>query len=152
MKKKASVSGVLVLGIIIMLLIFSKDKLRVRGPKIISDQEVFDVIVVGSDPEGIAAGLAASRNGMKTLLVDKRNNLGGLMTVGGLNFIDMNYGPEGEILTRGIFEEFYNKINKFNIRRTKKNSFDIVSAEIIFEKMIEKEKLLTKVQNMMHDI
>lgn len=31
----------------------------------------YDVIVVGSDPEGIAAALSAARNGMKTLLLSK---------------------------------------------------------------------------------
>ncbi|HHX62223.1 MAG TPA: FAD-dependent oxidoreductase [Epulopiscium sp.] len=144
MKRKASVIGLIILGLITMLIVFTMGQSREKKTKMISDQEIFDVIVVGSDPEGIAAAVSASRNGMKTLLLDKRDRVGGLMTVGGLNFIDMNYGSEGEILTRGIFEEFYKKINQFNFRRTKKNSFDIDEAEAIFEKMIYKEKLLTK--------
>ena len=33
----------------------------------------YDVIVVGSDPEGIAAALSAARNGMKTLLLSNNS-------------------------------------------------------------------------------
>ena len=32
----------------------------------------YDIIVVGSDPEAIAAALAAARSGAKTLLIDSR--------------------------------------------------------------------------------
>lgn len=144
MKSKGYLKGIIILAITIIVLGLLIGKLTTRQTRTVSDREVFDVIVVGSDPEGIAAALSAARNGMKTLIIDKRDNVGGLMTVGGLNFIDMNYGPEGEILTRGIFQEFYKKINKFNFRRTKKNSFDVTEAEVIFDKMIRKEALLTK--------
>lgn len=144
MKRNINLKGIMIFGIIIILIIILIKKPNIKKERIVADQETFDVIVVGTDPEGIAAALSAARNGMKTILIDKRNKVGGLMTLGGLNFIDMNYGPEGEILTKGIFEEFYKKVNRFNFRRTKKNSFDIAEAEVIFEKMLSKEKLLTK--------
>ncbi len=56
----------------------------------------YDVIVTGSDPEGIAAAVSAARNGQSVLLADgkHRTMLGGLMTEGGLNTIDFNYAPE----------------------------------------------------------
>ena len=42
------------------------------------------------------------------------------MTLGMLNFLDMNHGPEGELLTRGIFEEFYEDMgNAFDIEEAK---------------------------------
>ena len=74
----------------------------------------YDVIVVGSDPEGVAAAISSARNGLRTLLVDGRPKIGGLWTLGGLNFLDMNRDPRQRLLTKGIFEEFYNGINRFN--------------------------------------
>lgn len=56
----------------------------IETPQII---ENYDVIVIGTDPEGLAAAISAGRNGLKTLLVDGKNReiLGGLITLGWLN-------------------------------------------------------------------
>lgn len=90
----------------------------------------YDVIVVGGEPEGIAAALSAARNGLKTLLVEDDEVLGGLFTLGWLNFLDMNYGPDGELLTRGIFEEFYDEMsNAFDIEECQKYFFNLVQQE-----------------------
>ena len=70
----------------------------------------YDVIVVGGEPEGVSAAVSAARNGMKTLLVCEEEALGGLMTLGELNFIDMCEGSDGTLLTRGIFKEFYDAV------------------------------------------
>jgi hypothetical protein len=104
-------------------------------------QDSYDVVVVGTDPEGISAAVSAARNGLKTLLIDSRNRevLGGLMTVGWLNSIDMNWvkpksdlpGKEQAYLNQGIFTEWYKKIegHSFDIQ-TAANSFDgLVSSE-----------------------
>ncbi len=40
-----------------------------------------DVVVVGGGPAGIAAAMAASRNGARTLLIEQRGFLGGMATV-----------------------------------------------------------------------
>ena len=69
------------------------DAVSAELPKFTNDAETvatdYDVIVVGSDPEGIAAALSAARNGMKTLLLSKDATPGGLYTLGALNFIDI---------------------------------------------------------------
>ncbi|MGI9952931.1 FAD-dependent oxidoreductase [Moorellaceae bacterium AZ2] len=90
----------------------------------------YDVLVVGGEPEGIAAALSAAREGMKVLLVEKRDGLGGLFTYGWLNFIDMNFGPRGELLTRGTFLEFY--------RQVQGEVFDVEEAKEIFHHMVER--------------
>lgn len=107
------------------------------GP-VLDGQPGYDVIVVGGEPEGVAAALSAARNGLKTLLLEDDAALGGLMTLGELNFLDMNHGPKHELLTRGIFEEFYNDLG---------NAFDLEEAKQYFLNKVRKEKNITLLLN-----
>ncbi|MBS4030293.1 MAG: FAD-dependent oxidoreductase [Clostridiales bacterium] len=104
-----------------------------------SEYYPYDVVVWGSDPEGIAAALSAARNGLNTLLIDRRDRVGGLFTLGQLNKIDMNYGPKKLVgrqpITRGIFEEFQVKVGG--------TVFDIADAQRVFDQMLAAEPLLT---------
>lgn len=95
----------------------------------------YDVIVVGSDPEGIAAALSAARNGMKTLLLSKDSTPGGLYTLGALNFIDVPETRDGTLLVGGIYEEFVNAVGG--------SGFDIVNAANVFNDMMSAEENLT---------
>ncbi|WP_246131894.1 FAD-dependent oxidoreductase [Paenibacillus hemerocallicola] len=105
-------------------------------------QNAYDVIVVGTDPEGVAAAVSASRNGLKTLLVDGRDReiLGGLMTLGWLNSLDHNYDREknslipgkADILNQGLFMEWYKKVEG--------DSFDVVTAANAFNTLVQNEK------------
>jgi hypothetical protein len=95
--------------------------------------DTYDVIVIGGEPEGIAAAVSAARNGQRTLLVEHGDALGGLMTLGGLNFLDMNYGPEKELLTQGIFAEFFEEMG---------NAFDLEEAKEYFLQLVRKEENL----------
>ncbi|MCL2151547.1 MAG: FAD-dependent oxidoreductase [Oscillospiraceae bacterium] len=96
----------------------------------------YHVIVVGGEPEGIAAALAAARNGMSTLLVEEGDALGGLFTLGMLNFLDMNQSKDAtnHLLTQGIFKEFYNALG---------NAFDIEEAKAWFLRKCRDEPNLT---------
>nr|WP_052947467.1 FAD-dependent oxidoreductase [Aneurinibacillus tyrosinisolvens] len=97
----------------------------------------YDVVVIGSEPEAIAAAVASAREGQRTLLVDKKPRLGGLYTLGRLNTLDMNYTPSGGILvTKGLFEEFFNGIGR-------SSSFDTDQAQSLFDTMAYREKNLT---------
>jgi len=106
---------------------------------IIIEQEEFDVIVIGSDPEGIAAAISTARNGLNTLLIDHRDSVGGLFTHGWLNFLDMNYSHEGELLTKGIFLDFFNQIEGI--------AFDIQTARNVFNEMISQHENITVMLN-----
>ena len=97
--------------------------------------KTYDVIVVGGEPQGISAAVTAARNGQKTLLVEDDDALGGLMTLGELNFIDMCNGRDGTLLTRGTFEEFYNAVGG--------TAFDIPTAKDVFLQMVNNEENLT---------
>jgi hypothetical protein len=90
------------------------------------------VVVVGAEPEGIAAAVSAARNGLKTVLVDRRDRVGGLYTVGWLNTLDMNYKSEKtrEVVNKGIFSEFHRRIGG-------DVAFDIPTARKVFEDMLK---------------
>ena len=96
-------------------------------------QKSYDLIVVGSDPEGVAAAVSGSRNGLSTLLVDTRPVPGGLMTQGWLNTIDMNYRVK-RILNEGIFLEFFHRVEG--------DSFDVGTAQAVFNDLINAEDQL----------
>ncbi|OON97018.1 MAG: hypothetical protein ATN31_08875 [Candidatus Epulonipiscioides saccharophilum] len=110
------------------------------------EEKFFDVIVIGTDPEGISAAISSARNGMKTLLIDKRDRVGGLYTLGGLNSLDMNCTSDGILLTQGIFREFFfaiDPVNEFADFWHRRDSFSTSQAEEIFNKMIAREPNLT---------
>jgi len=111
--------------------------LPVAGP-IIDGVEAYHVIVASGEPEGVAAAVAAARNGLRTLLVEEGDALGGLFTLGMLNFLDMNHGPGHVLLTRGIFEEFYVAMG---------NAFDVYEAKDWFMELCEAEPNLTVLLN-----
>lgn len=72
----------------------------------------YDVIVAGGGTSGLFAAIAAARNGARTLVVERLNCLGGLMTAGmmsaacGIN--DME-----KIVVRGIPLEFFQRIRQY---------------------------------------
>ncbi len=102
-------------------------------------REVYDVIVVGGEPEGIAAAISAARNGLRTLLVDRRDGLGGLWTYGMLNVIDINYDHRGGLATRGIFSEFYRLVGG--------DAFNVGKARAAFQTLVAQQPGLTTMLN-----
>lgn len=99
----------------------------------------YDVVVVGTDPEGVAGAVSAARNGLKVLLVETRQRqaLGGLMTLGWLNSLDMNKSPvingkyPEKTLNKGIYQEWYSMIEG--------TSFDVSRAANAFRKLVQEE-------------
>jgi hypothetical protein len=89
----------------------------------------YDVVVYSGQPSGVLAAVSAARNGMSTLLVLKRDNPGGLMTYGGLNYLDLNFDKNGQILNKGMFAEWYQKIGR-------NQSFTFQKATQVFNQMI----------------
>lgn len=143
-KKRILLPLIIVILLVGSLIIYktcsSKNTEWAKG-KLLSSDGTYDVIVVGSDPEGICAAVSAARSGAKTLLLGKESVPGGLLVCGMLNTIDMNRNKKGEILSQGIFNEFYKSIGNTE-------SFDVNTAKITFEKLINNEKNLTYLKNM----
>lgn len=51
------------------------------GRKLLSEKKLYDVIVAGGGPAGVAAAIAAARNGCRTLIIEKEAFLGGMATL-----------------------------------------------------------------------
>ena len=79
--------------------------MNLRDNRPILEKEAYDVIVVGGGIAGIAAAVAAARNGAKTLLMEKQINLGGLATVGLISWYEPLCDGKGHQVIGGICEE-----------------------------------------------
>ena len=74
--------------------------------------ETTDVLVAGGGPAGIAAALAAAREGAATVLVERYGYLGGMIT--GAHVVWMNAGGDGTApKVQGIFLEIRERLEKF---------------------------------------
>jgi hypothetical protein len=66
-----------------------------------------DVVVVGGGPAGLAASIAAARNGAKTLLIERYGYLGGMITAG---ICPMFMGVNRKVIS-GVFTEFLDRLS-----------------------------------------
>lgn len=123
----ASVLLVIVGGMLVFMLFAEKQK---------KDDTDFDVAVLSGEPEGIAAAVSAARNGMDTVIVIGEEEIGGLMTTGMLNFLDVSSDQNGNPANAGIFQEWHEKVGGTI-------GFDIGEARAAFVELMEKEKNLT---------
>ncbi|SFH39940.1 FAD-dependent oxidoreductase [Pedobacter insulae] len=69
----------------------------------------YEIIVYGATPSGVAAAIAAAREGKKVLIIEPLNIVGGMMS-GGLSFSDSNQTARESL--GGIFEEIHLRIEK----------------------------------------
>ncbi len=74
----------------------------------------YDIIVAGGGVAGIAAALAAAREGKQVLLIEKTITLGGLATIGLVNlFVPMCNGRGVQII-KGMADEFLKLSTKYS--------------------------------------
>lgn len=129
----------LLIGLLVLVLILAAVAYLFVGSEeaeVEADPTTFDVIVVGGEPEGVAAAISAARNGAKTVLIENRDELGGLFTYGMLNFLDIPQGESGESVSQGIFKEWHALIGNSSV-------FDVEQAKAMFRQMVEAEGNLT---------
>lgn len=93
------------------------------------------MVVLGGEPEAIAAAVASARNGKQTLLLVPERILGGLFTLGMLNTIDLNEAPEGGWANTGLFNEIYKGLGG-------KAAFDVNRAKQFFSVLVGRERNL----------
>jgi ribulose 1,5-bisphosphate synthetase/thiazole synthase len=93
-------------------------------------QSDYQAVVYSGQPSGVFAAVSAARNGLSTILILKRDNPGGLMTYGGLNYLDLNFDKKGNIINRGMFKGWYKRIGE-------KQSFTYQKATSVFNNMLD---------------
>jgi len=72
-----------------------------------------DVVVCGGGCAGVIAAIASSRNGAKTILLEKTSTVGGTATNGLVGPFMTCYDPKGERqLVKGIFDEMIRRMEK----------------------------------------
>ena len=90
-------------------------------------QAEYDVVVVGSEPEGVTAAVAAARAGASTLLITEDPLLGGLFVMGEMNSLDLRTQPFN--YQQGLFEDWWRRVGRGH-------SFDVGRAETAFRQML----------------
>ena len=83
--------------------------------------EPYDVIVVGGGIAGISAAVAASREGSKTLILEKGIVFGGLATVGLINWYEPLCDGQGTKMIGGIAEELIKLSVKYSFQDLPEN-------------------------------
>jgi hypothetical protein len=90
-------------------------------------QNIYDVIVVGSEPEAISAAVAAGESGAKTMLITEDPKLGGLFVMGQMNSLDLRTEPFN--YQQGLFLRWWEMVGKGH-------SFDVQEAKGAFEELL----------------
>ena len=105
-----------------------------------------DVLVIGANPCGISAAIAASRSGSKVILTETKDHMGGMMS-NGLGRTDI--GPRNTI--GGVFKEFIDNVYAHYVNTYGPDSqqvkdcsngyyFEPSVAERILNRMVKAEK------------
>ncbi len=94
-----------------------------------------DVVVVGGGTAGVAAAVAASRNGADTLLIERYGFLGGTMTAGLVNpFMTFHAGKEQII--HGIFQEIIDRLKRLGGYDEETKAFDVEAMKIVLDQLV----------------
>lgn len=89
--------------------------------------DAFDVVVIGSEPEGIMAAVAAAEMGATTLLITEDKRLGGLFVLGEMNSLDLKTDPFS--FQQGLFLRWWRMVGQGH-------SFDVMRAENAFASLL----------------
>mgnify|MGYP000182655310 CR=1 FL=1 len=96
----------------------------------------YDVVVAGGGTAGVAAAVAAARNGASTILVEKYGFLGGTMTAGLVNpFMTFHAGDRQ--IVKGIFQEIIDRLKDMDGYDERTRAFDNEVMKLVLDQMIK---------------
>ncbi len=108
----------------------NKDDNNWASGKLSEEADKYDVIVVGEEPEGIAAAVSSSRTGARTLLVSLGEDLGGSNCRGLYFDTEINIGSESDVLNRGLFSEISYKLgDRITVQKYKSSMKSLIEGE-----------------------
>jgi hypothetical protein len=119
---RATAPRFVVAALILVLLPLATGHARTAAP-----DETWDLIVVGSEPEAIAAAVTAAEEGARTLLLSSDPRLGGLFVRGALNVLDLRSTPVD--FQRGLFERWWRRVGRLH-------AFDVLRGERAFADLL----------------
>lgn len=93
-------------------------------------QRGYDLVVYGATPQGVAAAVAAARQGLHVVVVEPGPWVGGVLTNAWLATWDLAWDAGGETLHGGLFLEIYHRLGG-------EASFDVHRAERELRRMLE---------------
>lgn len=98
---------------------------------------ISDVVVYGATPGGMAAAIAASREGASVLLLEPTRHVGGLHT-SGLSVAEwaQNWETFG-----GILDEFFRRLGRAYGSRDRQNLWESKVAERVYEEMLREARV-----------
>lgn len=147
MKRENLIKNLIMAVLIFITLFFGVRPLLTRSHTKINPNEFsfeaneYGTIVIGSEPEGLAAALASARTGLKTLLITGDESLGSYIKRCMISKMDPQQGLiDGKkvLLNQGIYQEIF---GKFNV------SYSSLDYENSIKKLVEKEKSLEIIYN-----
>lgn len=95
-----------------------------------------EVIVAGGGTAGIAAAVAAARNGVDTILIERYGFLGGTMTAGLVNPF-MTFHAGGEQIIKGVFQEIIDRLKDLDGYDEETKAFDTEAMKLVADRMVK---------------
>lgn len=115
-----------------------------------ASSDAHDIVVYGATPAGVAASVAAAREGKSVALIEPLELAGGMMS-GGLGFSDSNQTARETL--GGIFEEFHLRVERYyadqgiklpyevRVKDNKPWTYEPHVAEKVFNEMLAEAKV-----------
>ncbi len=138
-RRPVALAALAVLGLAAFLVYAST---RPPGPARPDRSGTWDVIVVGSEPEGVAAAVAAAESGARTLLITEDERVGGLFVLGEMNSLDLRTQPFN--YHQGLFERWWEGVGR-------RHSFDVTRAEATFLELLEAARVKVQLGSAPHE-
>ena len=110
--------------------------------KLVKEKGLYDVIVVGEEPEGVAAAVSAARTGASVLLLSQSGDVGGIVPEALYTEFRHIYGTGGNLLSKGFFWELMNAMGAdYSVENYRKVLRNIIKAEKNLETVYDVKNL-----------